>query len=73
MRDGKPDHEAAPHARYKMELASKVEDAIKADADKYTILLGQPEKKPEPVQQQISQAAVDNPFAQYSKPLVEQK
>lgn len=25
MRDGKPDHEAAPHARYKLELANKVD------------------------------------------------
>lgn len=25
IRDGKPDHEAAPHARYKLELASKAD------------------------------------------------
>ena len=30
MRDGKPDHEAAPHARYKLELAAKADAAIKA-------------------------------------------
>ena len=30
-KDGKPDHEAAPHSRYKMELAQKVEAAIKAE------------------------------------------
>ena len=28
MRDGKPDHESAPHARYKMELAAEVEKNI---------------------------------------------
>ena len=28
LKDGKPDHEAAPHARYKMELAAKCEKAI---------------------------------------------
>ena len=28
MKDGKPDHEAAPHARYKMELAATCEKAI---------------------------------------------
>jgi len=31
IRDGKPDHEAAPHSRYKMELAQKAEAAIKAE------------------------------------------
>jgi hypothetical protein len=30
IRDGKPDHEAAPHARYKLELAAKAEAALKA-------------------------------------------
>jgi hypothetical protein len=30
MHDGKPDHEAAPHARYKLELAAKADAAIKA-------------------------------------------
>lgn len=30
MRDGKPDHEAAPHARYKLDLASKAEQLMKA-------------------------------------------
>ena len=30
MRDGKPDHEAAPHARYKLELAARADAAIKA-------------------------------------------
>jgi hypothetical protein len=28
VKDGKPDHEAAPHARYKMELAAEVEKLI---------------------------------------------
>ena len=28
---GKPNHEAAPHARYKQELSVKCEAAIKAD------------------------------------------
>jgi len=31
MKDGKPDHEAAPHSRWKMELAQKAEAAIKAE------------------------------------------
>lgn len=30
MKDGRPDHEAAPHARYKMELSQKAEAALKA-------------------------------------------
>jgi hypothetical protein len=30
MKDGKPDHEAAPHARYKLELAAKADAALKA-------------------------------------------
>lgn len=30
MQDGKPNHEAAPHARYKLELAAKAEAALKA-------------------------------------------
>lgn len=30
IKDGKPDHEAAPHARYKMELAEKAQDALKS-------------------------------------------
>ena len=32
IRDGKPDHEAAPHARYKLELAAKAEAALKAQS-----------------------------------------
>ena len=28
FKDGKPDHESAPHARYKMELAAQCEKAI---------------------------------------------
>ena len=31
MKDGKPDHEAPPHSRWKMELAQKAEAAIKAE------------------------------------------
>lgn len=31
IRDGKPDHEAAPHARYKQDLASKADAMIKAN------------------------------------------
>ena len=31
FKDGKPDHEAAPHSRYKMELAAKAEAAVKAE------------------------------------------
>jgi len=31
IKDGKPDHEAAPHARYKMELNSKAEAMLKAN------------------------------------------
>lgn len=30
IRDGKPDHEAAPHARYKLDLAAKADAMIKA-------------------------------------------
>ena len=32
MRDGGPDHEAAPHARYKMDLAAAADAALKAEA-----------------------------------------
>lgn len=28
VKDGRPDHEASPHARYKMELAAEVEKCI---------------------------------------------
>jgi len=31
MRDGKPDHEAAPHARYKLELSAKADALIKSN------------------------------------------
>lgn len=31
-KDGKPDHEAAPHAAYKQELSAKAESAVKAEA-----------------------------------------
>jgi len=31
MRDGKPDHEAAPHQRYKHDLSTKVDAAMKAN------------------------------------------
>jgi hypothetical protein len=30
IKDGKPDHEAAPHARYKLDLSAKAEAMIKA-------------------------------------------
>lgn len=30
IKDGKPDHEAAPHAKYKMELSQKAEAALKS-------------------------------------------
>jgi len=30
IHDGKPDHEAAPHARYKMDLAAKADAIIKS-------------------------------------------
>jgi len=32
IRDGKPDHESAPHARYKHDLSAKAEAMIKAQA-----------------------------------------
>lgn len=31
IRDGKPDHEAAPHARYKLDLAGKADAMMKAN------------------------------------------
>ena len=31
MKDGKPDHEAPSHSRWKMELAQKAEAAVKAE------------------------------------------
>lgn len=31
MKDGKPDHEAAPHARWKHDLASQAESKMKAN------------------------------------------
>jgi len=31
IKDGKPDHESAPHARWKQELRAKSEAAIKAE------------------------------------------
>ena len=35
IKDGKQDHESAPHARYKMELSAEVEKLIQQDAEKY--------------------------------------
>lgn len=32
MKDGKPDHEAPPHSRYKLELAAEVDQAMKSEA-----------------------------------------
>ena len=34
MKDGRPDHEAAPHARYKMELAQLVDLIFATEAAK---------------------------------------
>ena len=31
LKDGKPDHEGAPHARYKMELAAKAELILRTE------------------------------------------
>ena len=31
FKDGKPDHEAAPHSRWKMDLAQRAEAACKAE------------------------------------------
>lgn len=31
IKDGKPDHEASSHSRYKMELAAEADAAIKAE------------------------------------------
>ena len=32
IKDGKPDHEAPPHAKYKMDLAALADAAVKAEA-----------------------------------------
>jgi hypothetical protein len=31
IKDGKPDHEAAPHAKYKMDLSAKAEAFLRAE------------------------------------------
>jgi len=31
IKDGKPDHEAAPHAKYKMDLGAKAEASLRAE------------------------------------------
>ena len=48
-KDGRPDHEAAPHARYKMELAALCEAAIQEQAPQYALLVLQKEVKAVPV------------------------
>ena len=40
-KDGGNDHEAAPHARWKMELAAEGEKEIQAKSAEYMQLLGQ--------------------------------
>jgi len=40
-KDGRPDHEAAPHARWKMELAAEGAKEIEAKSAEYMQLLGQ--------------------------------
>ena len=57
IRDGKPDHEAAPHSRYKMELAQKAEAAIKAEMPQ---VQQQPVQANQPVMQQQPSLAQDN-------------
>lgn len=58
MKDGRPDHEAAPHARYKMELAAKADVVLSAE------LASVPQQAPVKEAQvtQISSAALSNPF-----------
>ena len=59
FKEGRPDHEAAPHARYKMELGAEVEKAISADHAKYQAIIGVAPAKTAPT----VAACVDNPFA----------
>jgi len=40
FKDGKPDHEAAPHARWKMELGAECEKDIREKASEYAQLIG---------------------------------
>ena len=41
QKDGRPDHEASPHARWKMELAAEAVKEIEARSAEYMQLLGQ--------------------------------
>ena len=59
VKEGRPDHESAPHARYKMELAAEVEKAISADKEKYQAIIGVAPAKTAPT----AAASTDNPFA----------
>ena len=40
QKDGRPDHEAAPHARWKMELGAEAEKDIQARSAEYMQLIG---------------------------------
>lgn len=75
-KDGKPDHEAAPHARYKMELAAVCEQAIQEQAPKYAQLVMQKAVKVEVVPasvQSMGVAPINDPFANKSSEKVEEK
>ena len=65
-KDGRPDHEAAPHARYKMELMAACEQAIQENASQYQqLVLQKTPVKVEVVPTSISSmnvAAVVDPF-----------
>lgn len=49
MKDGKPDHEAAPHAKWKHDLASRAEAMMKANNVQV-----QPTAAKEEIQKQLS-------------------
>jgi hypothetical protein len=75
-KDGRPDHEAAPHARYKMELAALCEAAIQEQAPQYALLVLQKEVKAVPVPLSVQSqnvAAISDPFANKSSEKVEEK
>jgi len=75
-KDGRPDHEAAPHARYKMELAAVCEAAIQEQAPQYAQLLQVQVKKEETMPlsvQSMNVAPINDPFANKSTEKVEEK
>lgn len=60
MKDGRPDHEAAPHAKYKMELAAKADLVCATEAAKSTPVA--PARAAPAQQTEISQVPLSNPF-----------